>query len=83
MEGSGTHAGETLWQAARFFTPAELVRLVQQVAAEKQVKIAWRTTLWPVWPRELPLPWGRFIGLAVRWVPSLSQVMQGETDNEH
>jgi len=73
-------SGEPLWQAARFFTPAELARLVQQAAAGKQVKIVWRTTLWPVWPRELPLPWGGFIGLAVRWVPSLSQVMQGETE---
>jgi ubiquinone/menaquinone biosynthesis C-methylase UbiE len=61
-------SGEALWQMARFFTPAELVRLVQQAAAGKQAKIVWRTTLWPVWPGELPLPWGGFIGMAVSMV---------------
>ena len=61
-------SGEPLWQMARFFTPAELVRLVQQAAAGKQVKIVWRTTLWPVWPGQLPLPWGGFIGMAVSMV---------------
>jgi ubiquinone/menaquinone biosynthesis C-methylase UbiE len=61
-------SGEALWQIARFFTPAELVRLVQQAAAGTQVKIVWRTTLWPVWPGELPLSWGGFIGMAVSMV---------------
>jgi ubiquinone/menaquinone biosynthesis C-methylase UbiE len=62
------HSGEALWQEARFFTPAELVRLVQQAAAGTRVKIVWRTTLWPVWPGELSLPWGGFIGMAVSMV---------------
>lgn len=62
-------SGEALWQMARFFTPAELVRLVvQQAAAGKRVKIVWRTALWPGWPGELPLPWGGFIGMAVSMV---------------
>lgn len=61
-------SGEALWQMARFFTPAELVRLVQQAAAGTRVKIVWRTTLWPVWPGELPLPWGGFIGMAISMV---------------
>jgi ubiquinone/menaquinone biosynthesis C-methylase UbiE len=61
-------SGEALWQMARFFTPAELVRLVQQAAAGTRVKIVWRTTLWPGWPGELPLPWGGFIGMAVTMV---------------
>jgi ubiquinone/menaquinone biosynthesis C-methylase UbiE len=61
-------SGEALWQMARFFTPAELVRLVQQAAAGTRVKIVWRTTLWPVWPGELSLPWGGFIGMAVSMV---------------
>jgi ubiquinone/menaquinone biosynthesis C-methylase UbiE len=61
-------SGEALWQEARFFTPAELVRLVQQAVAGKQAKVLWRTTLWPVWPGELPLPWGGFIGMAVSMV---------------
>jgi ubiquinone/menaquinone biosynthesis C-methylase UbiE len=59
-------SGQTLWQTARFFTPVELVRLVQHTAAGKQVKVVWRTTLWPVWQGELPLPWGGFIGMAAR-----------------
>lgn len=57
--------GGAVWDAARFFTPAELVHLVQR-AAGKRVKVIWRTTLWPVWPGALPLPWGGFIGIAVR-----------------
>jgi ubiquinone/menaquinone biosynthesis C-methylase UbiE len=61
-------SGEALWQMARFFAPAELVRLAQQAAAGARVKIVWRTTLWPVWPGELSLPWGGFIGMAVSMV---------------
>jgi ubiquinone/menaquinone biosynthesis C-methylase UbiE len=61
-------SGEALWQMARFFTPTELVRLVQQAAAGTRVKILWRTTLWPLWSGELPLPWGGFIGMAVSMV---------------
>jgi ubiquinone/menaquinone biosynthesis C-methylase UbiE len=61
-------SGEALWQMARFFTPTELVRLVQQAATGKRVRILWRTTLWPGWPGELPLPWGGFIGMAVSMV---------------
>ncbi len=61
-------SGEALWQMARFFTPAELVRLLQQAAVGKRLKIVWRTTLWPGWPGELPLPWGGFIGMAVSMV---------------
>jgi hypothetical protein len=58
--------GGPVWGAARFFTPAELTRLVRYAAVGKRIRITWRTTLWPVWPRELPLPWGGFIGLAVQ-----------------
>jgi len=61
-------SGELLWQMARFFTPTELACLVQQAAAGTRVKIVWQTTLWPVWPGELPLPWGGFIGMAVSMV---------------
>jgi ubiquinone/menaquinone biosynthesis C-methylase UbiE len=57
--------GGPIWEAACFFTPAELIRLVHRAAVERQVQIVWRTTLWPLWPRELPLPWGGFIGMAV------------------
>jgi ubiquinone/menaquinone biosynthesis C-methylase UbiE len=60
------HEGGPVWEAARFFTPQELVQLVQRAVAGKRIKIVWRTTLWPVWPRALPLPWGGFIGLAAQ-----------------
>jgi SAM-dependent methyltransferase len=57
--------GGPIWEPARFFTPAELDHLVAHAAGAKAERIVWRTTLWPLWPRELPLPWGGFIGLAV------------------
>ncbi len=60
-----SRSGRPPWQAARFFTPAELAQMVQR-AAEKQADIVWRTTLWPIWPWELPFPWGGFIGMGVR-----------------
>jgi SAM-dependent methyltransferase len=55
-----------IWDAARFFAPAELTRLVRHAAAGRRVEIVWRTTLWPVWQGALPLPWGGFIGMAVK-----------------
>lgn len=58
-------SGRSPWQAAHFYTPTELAHLVHHAAAGKQVKITWRTTLWPAWPGDLPLPWGGFIGMAV------------------
>jgi hypothetical protein len=60
--------GGLVWGAARFFTPAGLIQFVRRAAAGKRIEIVWRTTLWPVWPGELPLPWGGFIGLAVQMV---------------
>jgi ubiquinone/menaquinone biosynthesis C-methylase UbiE len=57
--------GGPIWEAARFCTPAELKRMVLRITGEK-VKIIWRTTLWPFWPGALPLPWGGFIGMAVK-----------------
>jgi ubiquinone/menaquinone biosynthesis C-methylase UbiE len=58
--------GGPLWEAADFFTPGELVHLVRFAAGGRPVKVAWRTTLWPLWPGSLPLPWGGFSGMAVR-----------------
>ena len=57
--------GGPAWEAARLFTPAELSRRMQRAAAGRPVRIVWRTTLWPVWSRELPLPGGGFIGMAL------------------
>jgi ubiquinone/menaquinone biosynthesis C-methylase UbiE len=58
--------GGPIWEVARFFTPGELVHLVRRAADERPVKVTWRTTLWPLWPGSLPLPWGGFSGMAVR-----------------
>jgi ubiquinone/menaquinone biosynthesis C-methylase UbiE len=55
-----------IWEAACFLSPSELVELVGRAAGERAVKVLWRTTLWPLWPKPLPLPWGGFIGMAVR-----------------
>lgn len=58
-------SGKSPWQSARFFTPWELSRLVRQAAGKRLRRIQWRTTLWPLpLVRDLPLPWGGFIGLA-------------------
>jgi ubiquinone/menaquinone biosynthesis C-methylase UbiE len=57
--------GGPIWNAARFFAPAELTRLVRRAATGRQVEVSWRTTLWSIWPGALPLPWGEFIGMAV------------------
>lgn len=57
--------GGSILEAARFFTPEELTRRIHKVANQKR-KIVWRTTLWPLWPGALPLPWGGFIGMAIR-----------------
>jgi ubiquinone/menaquinone biosynthesis C-methylase UbiE len=59
-------AGGPVWEAARFFTPAEMGQLVHR-AARRSIEITWRTTLWPLWRGMLPLPWGGFIGMAVQW----------------
>ena len=64
-------SGQSLWQMAHFFTPSELTHLVQRAAAGKPARIIWRTSLWPLWPGPLPLPWGGFIGLVIQ-VPGTS-----------
>ncbi len=54
-----------IYRSARFFSPAQLARLVRSSAGQP-VCLRWGTTLWP---RGLsleggPLPWGAFIGMA-------------------
>ncbi len=58
--------GGPVWDAAHFFAPTELEALVRRVANRESVEIIWRTTLWPLWEGALPLPWGGFIGMAVK-----------------
>jgi ubiquinone/menaquinone biosynthesis C-methylase UbiE len=57
--------GGPIWEVAGFFTLGELKRMIWKVAGEKPT-IVWRTILWPFWPGALSLPWGGFIGMAVR-----------------
>lgn len=59
-------SGSATWRAARFFGPVELAALVKQAAGNRFSSITWRTTLWPIaGMRDLTLPWGGFIGMAV------------------
>ena len=57
--------GGTIWPKARLFTPAELLDLSARAAAARGKGAWWRTSLWPLWPGALPLPFGGFIGVAV------------------
>jgi ubiquinone/menaquinone biosynthesis C-methylase UbiE len=57
--------GGPVWGVAHLYTPGELVRLVHRAATSKPIALHWRTTLWPLWPTALPLPWGAFIGMAI------------------
>jgi ubiquinone/menaquinone biosynthesis C-methylase UbiE len=59
------HQGGVPWDSARFFNPYELVKIVELSGAKKS-KLFWKTTLWRWLPWALPLPWGGFIGMAVR-----------------
>lgn len=58
--------GGPIWSQAQLLGPCQLMRKVRQAAQGKGTMISWRTTLWPGWPGPLPLPWGGFIGMAVR-----------------
>ena len=59
-------SGKPLWQSARFFSPSELSKLVRQAAGRRAKAVVWRTTLWPIpGVRDLSLPWGGFIAMAV------------------
>jgi len=57
--------GGPVWEVARFFNPAELVKIVQNAVGDT-AEIVWWTTLWPISSRSLHLPWGGFIGMSVQ-----------------
>lgn len=60
-------SGKPMWRCARFFGPWELAALMRQAAGGRMKSMTWRTTLWPIASvRDLPLPWGGFIGVAVQ-----------------
>jgi ubiquinone/menaquinone biosynthesis C-methylase UbiE len=57
--------GGPIWKAAKFFTMHELIEMIRVVTGG-QARVIWRTILWPFWPGANPLPWGGFIGMAVK-----------------
>jgi ubiquinone/menaquinone biosynthesis C-methylase UbiE len=46
----------SIWDAAHFFTPAELTHLVRRATTGRRIEVVWRTTLWPGYLGALPLP---------------------------
>ena len=57
--------GGSVWEAAHLFSLAELKHIILKIIGDR-ARVVWRTTLWDFWPFALPLPWGGFIGMAVR-----------------
>lgn len=59
-----------LWQAAHFYSPFELARLVQRAMGNRVIHITWHTTLLPgLRPRRSSrLPLGAFIGMRLTLV---------------
>lgn len=60
------NSGGPIWGKAHLFTINSLKRLIKK-AVGKQTEIMWQTTLWPIVSGHLPLPWGGFIGMSVKW----------------
>jgi len=58
--------GGPIWEAAQFYSPTELKKMLRKTF-DSQAAFSWRTTLWPLIPWYLPLPWGGFIGMAIKW----------------
>ncbi len=58
--------GGKIWGKAHLFTVQSLQKMVRRVCG-RQAEITWETTLWPLFQGHLPLPWGGFIGMAVKW----------------
>jgi SAM-dependent methyltransferase len=55
------------WSNAKLTTVPELRRRLSAACEDRRYALTWFTTLWPGFSRALRLPWGDFIGMAVRW----------------
>jgi ubiquinone/menaquinone biosynthesis C-methylase UbiE len=55
------------WAAAKLLTVRELRRCISTLCKNRRHSVTWLTTLWPGYSKALHLPWGDFIGMAVRW----------------
>jgi ubiquinone/menaquinone biosynthesis C-methylase UbiE len=55
-----------IWGKAHFLSISRLKRIIKR-AIGSQTEVMWRTTLWPILPGYLPLPWGGFIGMSIQW----------------
>ena len=60
--------GGPVWGVANFYAVDELIGLARSAASGRPLEVSWQTTLWPLWPGPLPLPWGGFIGMTIRLV---------------
>lgn len=58
---------EEPWTSANLLTVRGLRRCIGAICGNHHVSVTWLTTLWPGLSRALHLPWGDFIGMAVRW----------------
>jgi len=55
------------WINANLLTVSQLRRCLADACGGLHFSLTWLTTLWPGLSKALPLPWGDFIGMAVRW----------------
>ncbi len=55
------------WTSANLLTVRELRRRITVACGNQNCSVTWLTTLWPGLSRAFHLPWGDFIGMAVRW----------------
>jgi hypothetical protein len=55
------------WRSAKLMTVPELRWRLAAACEDRLHALRWLTTLWPGLSRALRLPWGDFIGMAIRW----------------
>lgn len=58
--------GAPIWDKAHLYTPKELIDILLKITPGN-IKISYRTTIFPFFPSHLALPWGGFIGMVASW----------------